>query len=45
MFRSDEERAKAEYFLGNLKSVVRRYPDTQMAEYVRTSCDRWRNWL
>lgn len=45
MFRSDEERAKAEYFLGNLKSVVRRYPDTQMAEYVRTSCDCWRNWL
>lgn len=45
MFRSDEERAKAEYFVGNLKSVVRRYPDTQMAEYVRTSCDRWRNWL
>lgn len=45
MFRSDEERAKAEYFLGNLKSVVRRYPDTQMADYVRTSCDRWRNWL
>lgn len=42
---SDEAHAEAEYIMGNLKTVVRKYPDTSTAETVRTSCDNWKNWL
>ncbi len=45
MFVTDEERAKAEYLLGNLRTVVKRYGSTATAQYIKTSCDNWRNWL
>ena len=45
MLSSDEARAKAEYILGNLATVVRRYGDTTTARHVRASCDRWSSWL
>lgn len=45
MFATDEARACAEYFLGNLRTVVRRYGDTATAGQVRARCDRWRQWL
>lgn len=45
MMTTDEARAQAQYILGNLKTVMKRYPDTAVAKTIRTSCDRWRHWL
>lgn len=45
MMETDECKARAEYFLGNLAAVVSLYPDTQAALTVRTSCDYWENWI
>lgn len=42
---TDEARAKAQYVLGNLKTIVKRHPDTDMAGTIRTSCDNWSSWL
>ena len=45
MLTGDEAKAKADYILGNLLTVVKRYPKTKVAAFVRTSCDNWRHWL
>lgn len=45
MLESDEAKAKAEYILGNLKTVVARYGDTTTGRFVKTSCDRWKQWI
>lgn len=45
MLITDEARARAEYLLGNLRTIVRRYGDTAIAGQVRAHCDRWRQWL
>ncbi|MDE6756970.1 MAG: hypothetical protein K2J66_07485 [Muribaculaceae bacterium] len=45
MLETDEAKAKAEYTLGNLKTVVARYGKTATAKKVRKSCDNWKNWL
>lgn len=45
MLKSDEARAEAEYILGNVKTVIKRYGETSVAKYIRTSCDNWSNWL
>ncbi len=45
MLITDEARARAEYLLGNLRTIVRRYGDTAVAGQVRAHCDRWRQWL
>lgn len=45
MLTTDEARAEAEYILGNLATVIVRYPSTTTAAYVRTSCDNWSTWL
>lgn len=43
--QSPDVRARAEYILGNLATVVKRYPDTPTAMMVKTSCDNWESWL
>lgn len=45
MIQSNEMRAKAEYFLGNVKSVLKKYPYTTTANLIKTSCDNWKSWL
>lgn len=45
ILRTDEAKAKAHYRLGNLRSVIKRYGDTETAALVRSSCDKWRDWL
>ncbi|MDE6397536.1 MAG: hypothetical protein K2K84_09720 [Muribaculaceae bacterium] len=45
MLTGDEAKAKADYILGNLLTVVKRYSKTKVAAFVRTSCDNWRHWL
>lgn len=45
MLESYEAKAKAEYILGNLKTVVARYGDTTTGRFVKTSCDRWKQWI
>lgn len=45
MFATDEARAEAEYLMGNVKTVVLKYPDTPTGQYVKTHCDHWRAWL
>lgn len=45
LLRSDEARAKAQYRLGNLRTVVVRYPDTETAAAIKSSCDNWTDWL
>ena len=42
---SDEAKAEVQYMLGNLKTVIKRFPDTEMATFIKTSCDGWINWL
>ncbi|MDE6535352.1 MAG: hypothetical protein K2K82_05005 [Muribaculaceae bacterium] len=42
---SDEMRARAEYVLMNLKTIAKKYPHTQVAQTLKTSCDNWKNWL
>lgn len=43
--KSDETRAQAEYLLCNLLTIAKKYPHTQIAERLKTSCDNWKNWL
>ena len=45
MLRSDEARAKANYILGNLRTIVKRYGNTGTGRFVKTSCDNWRQWI
>lgn len=45
MMTGEETRAKAEYLLGNLKTIVKHYGNTATAARIRTSCDRWKMWL
>lgn len=45
MLQSDEAKAKANYLLGNLKTIVVRYGNTPTARFVKSSCDNWKNWL
>lgn len=45
MLESNEAKAKAEYILGNLKTVVARYGDTTTGQFVKTSCDNWKQWI
>lgn len=45
MLATDEARAQAQYLLGNVKTVIKLYADTKTGKKVKTSCDRWRQWL
>lgn len=45
MMTSPDAKAEAEYRLGNLKTVITRYPDSPTANIIKTSCDNWSNWL
>lgn len=42
---SVDERAHAEYILGNLATIVKHYGNTTIARYVKTSCDNWKSWI
>ena len=45
MLTTDAARAEAEYMLFHLKTIVARYPDTPTAHAVKSTCDRWHQWL
>lgn len=45
MITTDEARAKANYILGNLATVVKHYDNTSTARFIKTSCDNWKSWL
>lgn len=45
MLTGDDAKAKAELMLGNVRTVIKRYGETPTARYVKSSCDRWRDWL
>lgn len=45
MLTTDEARARANYILHNLKTIVKYYGDTTTGCYVKTSCDNWMSWL
>ncbi len=45
MLTTDEARAKANYILGNLATVVKHYNNTSTARFIKTSCDNWKSWL
>ena len=45
MLTTDDARAKAQYLLGNLRTIKRRYPETSVAHCLATSCDNWHSWL
>lgn len=45
MLKTDEARAKANYILGNLPLIMKRYGNTPTARHIRTSCDNWKSWL
>ena len=42
---SDEAKAKVQYMSGNLKTVIKKFPETEIAAFVKTSCDGWKDWL
>ena len=41
----DEAKAKVQYMSGNLKTVIKKFPETEIAAFVKTSCDGWKDWL
>lgn len=45
MLRTDEAKAKAQYILFNLKTIIKHYGNTTTAQHIRTSCDHWKSWL
>lgn len=45
MLTTDDARAKAQYLLGNLRTIKRRYPGTPVAQRLSSSCDNWSSWL
>ena len=45
MLQTDEIKAEAEYILGNLTTIVKRYGNTTVARHIKTSCDNWQEWL
>lgn len=45
MLKTDEARAKAEYILGNIKTIVVKYGNTTTGQFVKSSCDNWKNWI
>ncbi|MDE6783067.1 MAG: hypothetical protein K2J17_05020, partial [Paramuribaculum sp.] len=45
MLTTDEARAKAQYILGNLKTITKRYPHTAIGHMVRSLCDHWNDWI
>lgn len=45
MLTTDEAKAKAQFILNNLITVVKFYGNTSIGQYVKTSCDNWQSWL
>lgn len=45
MMETPEAKAQAHYLLKNLKTIIKHYPQTQTAAYIKTHCDNWRDWL
>lgn len=45
MLVTDEAKAKAQYTLNNLVTIVKYYGDTSIGQYIKTSCDNWQSWL
>jgi len=45
MLTTDEAKAKAQFTLNNLRTVVKYYGDTSIGQYIKTSCDNWQSWL
>ena len=45
LMENPEIKARAEYLLGNIVTVVKKYPETSVADFVKTSCDSWKQWL
>lgn len=45
MLTTDEAKAKANYILNNLKTIIKYYGGTSTAQYIKTSCDNWKSWL
>ncbi len=45
MIKSDETKAEAEYILGNLRTIVKHYGNTPIAQHIKKSCDNWHAWL
>lgn len=45
MLISDEAKARAQYTLNNLRTIVKYYGDTSIGKYVKASCDNWQSWL
>lgn len=42
--KDDVVAAEAQYLLGNLKTVARKYPDTPTGKFLSTHCDNWKDW-
>lgn len=45
MLETDEAKAKAQYTLNNLQTIVKHYGNTSIGKYVKSSCDNWQSWL
>lgn len=45
MLHSDETKAKAEYLFCHLRTIIKRYPNTSIAQKIRSSCDILHLWL
>lgn len=45
MLTTDEAKAKAQFTLNNLKTIVKYYGNTSIGQYIKTSCDNWQSWL
>lgn len=43
--KSDDVAAEAQYLLGNLKTVAKKYPNTTTGKFLSTHCDNWKHWI
>lgn len=40
-----EGKAQAECLLYNLKTVIKKYGNTETAKRIKASCDKWKQWI
>ena len=41
----EETAAEVQYFLGNLQTIAKKYPDTAIGKLLSTHCDHWKDWI
>ena len=41
----EETAAEVQYFLGNLQTIAKKYPNTDIGKLLSSHCDNWKDWI